>query len=230
MEMSALILAFSKSFLLALAGVLPILNPPATAPVFVNLTRGLVRDTRAMLARRIGRHVAMLLAGAMLVGSYVLDFFGLSLPVVRVAGGMIVASIAWRMLHTQQSSSDDNAQIAQSLAAANTARLRAFYPMTFPLTCGPGSIAATIAVGASLHTRGNLPITFSNLLGGLSAVLLLGVLVWLTFRYASALLARLGETGQIVLMRLMAFILLCVGIQIVWEGVRVLLRSLTTGS
>ena len=141
-----------------------------------------------------------------------------------------MASIAWRMLHTQQSSSDDNAQIAQSLAAAKTARLRAFYPMTFPLTCGPGSIAATIAVGASLHTRGNLPITFSNLLGGLSAVLLLGVLVWLTFRYASALLARLGETGQIVLMRLMAFILLCVGIQIVWEGVRVLLRSLTTGS
>ena len=79
-------------------------------------------------------------------------------------------------------------------------------------------------------TRGNLPITFSNLLGGLSAVLLLGVLVWLTFRYASAFASAPGaETGQIVLMRLMAFILLCVGIQIVWEGVRVLLRSLTGG-
>ena len=222
--------AFSKSLLFTLAGILPILNPLATAPLYVGFTQDLPESERAQVAKQMGKYVVLMLAGAMLVGSYVLDFFGLSLPVVRVAGGMIVASIAWRMLHTQQSSSDDNAQIAQSLAAANTARLRAFYPMTFPLTCGPGSIAATIAVGASLHTRGNLPITFSNLLGGLSAVLLLGVLVWLTFRYASALLARLGETGQIVLMRLMAFILLCVGIQIVWEGVRVLLRSLTPGS
>lgn len=213
--------AFSKSLLFTLAGILPILNPLATAPLYVGFTQDLPESERAQVAKQMGKYVVLMLAGAMLVGSYVLDFFGLSLPVVRVAGGMIVASIAWRMLHTQQSSSDDNAQIAQSLAAAKTARLRAFYPMTFPLTCGPGSIAATIAVGASLHTRGNLPITFSNLLGGLSAVLLLGVLVWLTFRYASALLARLGETGQIVLMRLMAFILLCVGIQIVWEGVRV---------
>ena len=154
--------AFSKSLLFTLAGILPILNPLATAPLYVGFTQDLPESERAQVAKQMGKYVVLMLAGAMLVGSYVLDFFGLSLPVVRVAGGMIVASIAWRMLHTQQSSSDDNAQIAQSLAAAKTARLRAFYPMTFPLTCGPGSIAATIAVGASLHTRGNLPITLAT--------------------------------------------------------------------
>ena len=75
MEMTALMFALGKSFLLALAGVLPILNPPASAPVFVNLTRGLDGATRRALARRIGVNVLLMLAGAMLIGTYVLDFF-----------------------------------------------------------------------------------------------------------------------------------------------------------
>ena len=221
MDIPAFALAFGKSLLFALAAVLPILNPPASAPVFVNLTRGLDHDTRAMLARRIGRHVVMLLAGAMLVGSYVLDFFGISLPIVRVAGGLIVASTAWRMLHVQHLAQDDKAQLAQSLTADNV-RIQAFYPMTFPLTCGPGSIAAAITVGASLHSR-RVTEALVNFAGGLAATLLVGLLVTLTFRYAGRLLRPLGEVGQIVFLRLMAFMLLCVGVQIVWDGASALL-------
>ena len=224
MEIPALVLAFGKSLLFALAAVLPILNPPASAPVFVNLTRGLDRGTRAMLARRIGRHVVFLLAGAMLVGSYVLDFFGVSLPIVRVAGGLIVASTAWRMLHTQQAASDDKAQMAQSLTEDNV-RIQAFYPMTFPLTCGPGSIAAAITVGASLHSR-RVSESLANFAGGLAATLIIGLLVALTFRYAGRLLRPLGEVGLVVFLRLTAFILLCVGVQIVWDGASALLLGL----
>jgi multiple antibiotic resistance protein len=224
MEIPALVLAFGKSLLFALAAVLPILNPPASAPVFVNLTCGLDRGTRAMLARRIGRHVVFLLAGAMLVGSYVLDFFGVSLPIVRVAGGLIVASTAWRLLHAQQAASDDKAQMAQSLTEDNV-RIQAFYPMTFPLTCGPGSIAAAITVGASLHSR-RVSESLANFAGGLAATLIIGLLVALTFRYAGRLLRPLGEVGLVVFLRLTAFILLCVGVQIVWDGASALLRGL----
>ena len=224
MEIPALVLAFGKSLLFALAAVLPILNPPASAPVFVNLTRGLDRGTRAMLARRIGRHVVFLLAGAMLVGSYVLDFFGVSLPIVRVAGGLIVASTGWRMLHTQQAASDDKAQMAQSLTEDNV-RIQAFYPMTFPLTCGPGSIAAAITVGASLHSR-RVSESLANFAGGLAATVLIGLSVFLTFRYAGRLLRPLGEVGLVVFLRLSAFILLCLGVQIVWNGAQELLRGL----
>ncbi len=224
MEIPALVLAFGKSLLFALAAVLPILNPPASAPVFVNLTRGLDRGTRAMLARRIGRHVVFLLAGAMLVGSYVLDFFGVSLPIVRVAGGLIVASTAWRLLHAQQAASDDKAQMAQSLTEDNV-RIQAFYPMTFPLTCGPGSIAAAITVGASLHSR-RVSESLANFAGGLAATLIIGLLVALTFRYAGRLLRPLGEVGLVVFLRLTAFILLCVGVQIVWDGASALLLGL----
>ena len=224
MDIPSLALAFGKSFLLALAAVLPILNPPASAPIFVNLTRGLDRSTRIALAQRIGRNAALMLMGAMLVGTYVLDFFGISLPIVRVAGGLIVASTAWRMLHTQQAASDDKAQMAQSLTDDNV-RIQAFYPMTFPLTCGPGSIAAAITVGAALHSR-RVPESLANFAGGLAGTVLIGVLVFLTFRYANRLLRPLGEVGLVVFLRLSAFILLCVGVQIVWNGAQELLRGL----
>ena len=221
-----LLAAFGKSLLFVFAGVLPIINPLASAPVFVDLTRGLSADSRSRLARGIGQNVILLLAGAMLLGSYVLDFFDVSLPVVRVAGGMVVASIAWRMLNAQQVTSNDTAQMAHQLTEDKVG-IRAFYPLTFPLTCGPGSIAVAIAMGASLHTRRSVTETMANIAGGLAAAVLLGLLVALTFRYAGRVLQRLGETGQIVFLRLMAFILLCIGVEIIWAGVRALLSTLT---
>ena len=224
MDISALALAFGKSFLLALAAVLPILNPPASAPVFVNLTRGLDRGVRASLAQRIGLNAALMLAGAMLVGTYVLDFFGVSLPIVRVAGGLIVAFTAWNMLYAQQVRNEDKAQMAESLTQDNV-RIQAFYPMTFPLTCGPGSISAAITVGAALHSK-HWGTSAANFAGGLTALAVIGVLIMLTFRYAGRILRPLGEVGLIVFLRLTAFILLCVGVQIFWDGASELIRGL----
>ena len=224
MEIPLLLGTFGKSLLFAVATVLPIVNPLATAPMFTTLTHGVDVSTRADLARRIGRHVAMLLIGATLVGSYVLDFFGISLPIVRVAGGLVVASMAWRMLNAQQAAEGDPDQMAQSVTASNM-RIRAFYPLTFPLTCGPGSIAVAITVGASLHTPkvAESLVTFA---GGMLGMALIGVLVALTYRYATRLLRPLGEMGQIVFMRLMAFILLSIGVQILWDGASALIGSL----
>ena len=224
MEMTALMFALGKSFLLALAGVLPILNPPASAPVFVNLTRGLDGATRRALARRIGVNVLLMLAGAMLIGTYVLDFFGVSIPIVRVAGGLIVGFTAWNMLYAQDAPSTETAQMAQSLTL-DRVRIQAFYPMTFPLTCGPGSISAAITVGAALHSR-QWALTAANFAGGLAAMLIVGLLVMLTYRYAGRLLRPLGEVGLIVFLRLTAFILLCVGVQIFWDGASELIRAL----
>ena len=224
MEIPLLLGTFGKSLLFAVATVLPIVNPLATAPMFTTLTHGVDEPTRADLSRRIGRHVAMLLIGATLVGSYVLDFFGISLPIVRVAGGLVVASMAWRMLNAQQAAEGDPDQMAQSVTASNV-RIRAFYPLTFPLTCGPGSIAVAITVGASLHTPkvAESLVTFA---GGVLGMVLIGVLVALTYRYATRMLRPLGEMGQIVFMRLMAFILLSIGVQIVWDGVSALIGPL----
>lgn len=215
--------ALGRGFLFTLAAILPILNPAATAPIFLGLTEGAREDTRALLARRIARNMFLLLAGSMLVGSYVLDFFGISLPIVRVGGGLIVASTAWRLLSADPSSVDPRVALAEAFTPEH-ARRQAFYPLTFPISCGPGSIAAAITVGVAL-VDSRVTITLARIGGGLLALLACGVLLYLAFRYAQQLLRPLGEAGTLVFLRLAAFILLCLGVQIIWDGVSELLAS-----
>jgi multiple antibiotic resistance protein len=223
MPIDDLAVAFGKSFLFAFAAVLPIINPAATAPIFLSLTGSASETTRTLLAGRIARNMFALMVGAMLVGSFVLDFFGISLPIVRVGGGLIVAAHAWRLLNTSHVASDSRTELAESFTPEAAIR-QAFYPLTFPLSCGPGSIAVAITVGVSVHDP-LLRVTMARLGGGVLAIALIGVLMYINFRYARQLLKPLGEAGMVVFLRLSAFILLCLGVQIVWDGVSELLRG-----
>jgi hypothetical protein len=114
--------ALGRSYLFVLAALLPILNPPATAPIFLSMTEGASASTRRLLARRIARNTILLLMGSMLVGSYVLDFFGISLPIVRVGGGLIVATAAWRLLSPGQQPLDEGSGIAKAFTAEQASR------------------------------------------------------------------------------------------------------------
>lgn len=212
-----LLSAFGRSFLFVLAALLPILNPAATAPIFLGLTEGASAPTHQLLARRIARNMFWLLLGAMLIGSYVLDFFGIALPIVRVGGGLIVAATAWRLLTTTQATVNSRTELAESFTA-EMAQRQAFYPLTFPISCGPGSIAAAITVGVSLSDA-RLSISVARMGGGVLALLSVAVLLYLAFRYAQQLLKPLGESGALIFLRLSAFILLCLGVQIIWDGV-----------
>ena len=223
-DITALLLLFGKSFLFVFAALLPILNPAATAPLFLGLTEGASDATRTVLARRIARNQVLLMVGAMLIGSYVLDLFGISLPIVRVGGGLILAANAWRLLHTNQATNDGRKVLAESFTPEN-ARNQAFYPLTFPISCGPASIAAAITVGVSLHDARPLR-SLANAGGGVLALCVIGVVTYVVFRYAVQLLRPLGEAGMVVFLRLTAFILLCLGVQIIWEGIRELVQSL----
>ncbi|HEX7381696.1 MAG TPA: MarC family protein [Nevskiaceae bacterium] len=216
MELQTLLLGFGKSLLLVVATVLPVLNPLAIAPVFVGLTEGLDHRTRGALARQIGVSTTILLVASVLVGSYVLRFFGISLPVVRAAGGLVVASIAWHMLNAQQATNPDKEDMARAFSR-DEVRTRAFYPLTFPLTCGPGAISVAIAVGAGLNAK-HVVLTAANFAGGLVGMVVVAAIVAVTYRYADFLVQRLGRVGTIVLLRLMAFLLLCIGIDMMWLG------------
>ena len=221
---ASLWLAFGKSFLFVLAALLPILNPAATAPIFLGLTEGASGATRATLARRIAVNMVYLMAGAMLVGSYVLDVFGISLPIVRVGGGLLLAANAWRLLHASHATNDSRQALAEAFTPDH-ARRQAFYPLTFPISCGPASIAAAITIGVTLHDN-RLPMSLAQFGGGVVALCVIGVVMFLAFRYAMQLLRPLGEAGTLVFLRLTAFILLCLGVQVIWDGVRELVRSL----
>ena len=212
----AFVVIFLKSLVLVPLTLLPIINPLSGAPVF-SATAG----NNPLVARRMARQVAIncwcILVASMLVGTYVLEFFGISLPIVRLGGGLMVAASGWRMLGSKGQDDVHTAVAKQAvdLPDSEIAR-RSFFPITFPLTTGPGSIAASIALGANLpHT----PVLY--LLGAIVAAVgaaITVLVVYLCYRNASTLLRKLGEIGTMVMMRLLAFMLLCIGIGIMWAG------------
>lgn len=216
MAFDVYLLAFAKSLLFSLATVLPILNPPGASPMFLSLTEGATDAMRASLAARVARNIFIMLMVAMLVGSLVLDFFGISLPIVRVGGGLLVISAAWRLLSADDSSNNASAKIAEAFTP-EVGRRKAFYPLTFPISCGPGSLAAAITVGVSLHDA-SMALSGARLIGAMFGIGLLSFIAFLCFRFAVQVLRPLGETGTIVMLRMSAFILLCLGVQIVWDG------------
>lgn len=217
-------LVFLASLLFALATLFPILNPPAVAPIFLSLTEGASNATRALLAKRIATNVLLMLAGAMIFGNIVLSFFGISLAIVRIGGGLLVVGSAWRLVNSPDGGTERAAQMAESFSA-ETARSRAFYPLTFPISCGPGSISAAITVGASLRDESHTT-SMIRLAGTLPALVIVSFALFLCLKFAARVLYRLGENGTAVFMRLSAFILLCVGVQIIWDGVSELLLQL----
>ena len=123
-----------------------------------------------------------------------------------------------------QATVDSRTELAESFTP-EMARRQAFYPLTFPVSCGPGSIAAAITVGVSLQDD-RLLLSLARMGGGVLALMAVGVLLYLAFRYAQRLLRPLGEAGTVIFLRLSAFILLCLGVQIVWDGASELLLDL----
>jgi multiple antibiotic resistance protein len=207
-----------ETALLVFAGLLPIVNPLGAAPMFLVMTSGSTREERASLAKRVAVNGAILLAASIFVGTYVLDFFDLSTGVVRVAGGLLLCAFAWDILRREDAASP--ALSKQGLPSS----ARSFYPLTLPLTVGPGSIAVAITLGAN-HSP-NVRALVVHATGYVIGIALVALTIYVSFAYAERLLRRLGEAGTNVVLRLSAFILLCIGVQIVWNGASALLATL----
>ena len=215
--------AFLEITLLAVAALLPIVNPVAGASAFLAKTSDLGPEDRRHTALRVARNGFVLLIASAAVGAYVLDFFGLSIPVVQVAGGLVVSVLGWTLL-SQDEAVDRVTRDAASTPTPDDIASRAFYPLTMPLTVGPGSISVAITLGANPpHGARALAVTLVAHAVGLAIVALV---IYIVYWKAGAVLRKLGRTGAAIVTRLSAFILLCVGVQIVWNGVRSLLLSL----
>lgn len=209
---------FADTFLLSYAALFPIVNPVGSAPLFLGLTQFCTDRERNALARNVAINSFFLLLGSLFVGSYVLEFFGISLPVVRIGGGLVVASFGWKLLNSDER--PDGERDAQK----NTSPIPdAFYPLTMPLTVGPGSISVAITLG-SQRPKGVDILHFAQAGGGgVLGILAIALSVYLCYRFAERTVKMLGKTGTNVVVRLSAFIMLCIGIQILWGGVSALL-------
>jgi multiple antibiotic resistance protein len=213
------LLHFGSIVMLAVGALLPIVDPLGGAPIYLAMTSGLSSMERARMAKSVAVNSFLLLIASALAGAYVLDFFGLSIPSVQVAGGIVVCLIAWSLLNSPNSQPVvDHA--ARKAASAEDLSQRAFYPMTLPLTVGPGSISVALTLGA--NPPPGLRQLLLTALAHTAGILMVALAVYYCYRYAERILRTLGATGTNVVVRLTAFILLCIGVQICWNGVHAL--------
>ncbi len=218
---------FGSVVMLAVGALLPIVDPLGGAPIYLAMTAGLDSGERARMAKAVGINSFLLLLASALIGAYVLDFFGVSIPSVQVAGGIVVCLIAWSLLNSPNTPPAVDRDPAHT-ATPDDLSQRAFYPMTMPLTVGPGSISVALTLGANppAGLRQLLLTTLAHAVG----ILLVALGVYFCYRYADRILRKLGPTGTSVVVRLTAFILLCIGVQICWNGIHALVTSGFLGS
>lgn len=211
-----------KSTVLIFSALLPIVNPLGDTPIFLSLTQEYTSGERRALARRVALNSFLLLIASLLVGTHILSFFGISLPVVQVGGGLVVISTGWTMLNWK--GADESKSAAQRAARPRNILQQAFYPLTLPLTVGPGSISVAITLGANSphHAGMNVLAILSALIGSV----LIAASVWLCYGFAERIARALGEAAMGVVMRLSSFLLVCIGVQILWNGASALLRNL----
>ena len=211
----------AKSILLFVSALFPIVDPIGGAPVFLSLTINHDRETRRLLARRIAMNSFILMLASFAIGSHVLSFFGISLPVVQVGGGMIVVSAGWALL--KQKDENERDAVGRSVSGRDVLR-DAFYPLTLPLTVGPGSISVAITLGANEpHSLGG---SLLSILAAAIGSAFVAATIYLCYAFADRLALVLGPTGTNVIVKLTSFLLVCIGVQIVWNGLSQLLRSL----
>ena len=213
-----------KSILLIVSALFPLVNPIGGSPIFLLLTEEYSRAERKLLARSVAMNSFVLLIVSVLVGTHILTFFGISLPVVQVGGGLIVVSTGWGMLtRSDPEAGADRGRMHQNVDPQEIFK-KAFYPLTLPLTVGPGSISVAITLGANepRHLGANVLAILSAAIGSL----LIAASVYVCYAYADRLAAALGRNGMNVILRLSAFLLVCIGVQILWNGLSALVKTL----
>lgn len=205
------------SFLLVLSGLFSIVNPIGAALIFAQVNARRSHADRVELARRISVYSAMIMLAALWAGAPILNFFGVSLAALRVAGGLVVAASAWTLLTAPEArEARKQAEAGTEHPSENLAEV-AFFPLTLPFTTGPGTIAVAVALGANRPAA--MPERIGFYVGASLAALAIAVTVRLVYGSADRVVALVGPVGARVLGRLFAFLLLCVGTQITLNGV-----------
>lgn len=217
-----------RAFLLAFTALLPLINPIGSALVFL----GLVGEQPAMVYKQLAGRIALATFGFLVViefvGSLLLSFFGISLPIVQITGGLVIAATAWTLLFEKGSGAharNKRQEIADSMPADDKDLTeKIFYQFTFPITAGPGTLVIMVTLSAHA-SQNNLPFAAATHGGIVMAAAVLSVSVYLCYAYAPKLINAVSPSATNGILRVVAFILMCIGVQIGWNGVALLTAS-----
>ena len=197
-------------FIFLLAALFSVLNPIGTVPIFVGLTQGYSKKERSRVALLTAINVFIILIISFFVGQYVLTFFGITIPALRIAGGIIIASSGFSLLNGKFSKNKGiNKKVEEEIQRRNDIALT---PLAMPMLAGPGSISLLIAYYQEHHSTSD--ILFSSL-----SILTVAFSIFLILRSAHYLAKMLGSSGIIAISRIIGFLTIAIGIQYIISSI-----------
>ena len=217
------------SFLIAFSVLLPLINPLGSALVFLGLTGEAPASVYRSLARRIAIDNVIFLVIIELLGATILRFFGISLPIVQFSGGIVIAAMGWSVLNERDARANSRNKQEETEVRDETKledlEHKVFYPFTFPITSGPGTLVAVLTLTAHISNK-DISKDIQAHVGVFLAVVVLSLLVYFCYAYAPKITKVIPPSTAHGILRVVAFILLCIGVQIAWNGLSVLIGNL----
>lgn len=215
-----MISAFLSAFVFAYTTLVPVINPFSGAMFFISLTRDVSERDRAYVAGQISIFCLIIMLVCLFAGHFILSFFGISVGALRVAGGCVLFAAGWSALNAPAHDSSSEEPSKGKSYTRSQLKSMAFYPFTLPLTTGPGCIAVAVALGTSL------PYDVPNIAGTVAAIIATMLTIWVCYRYSDRVSKAVGTAGADALARIMAFILICLGVSVFWTGFSELWKTL----
>ena len=199
-----------KAVGLGLLTILPLANPLTTVALFLGLSGNMSQTERRRQSRKVGFYVFIIMIVSWYAGQLVMNTFGISIPGLRIAGGLIVSFIGFRMLFPPTAMPSNHEETQSSSVA--------FVPLAMPSTAGPGTIAMIISSAATIKSGVTFPVWVFWVAPPLIYALV-GLIVWACLSCSGAVMRFLGKGGIEAISRLMGFLLVCMGVQFLINGI-----------
>jgi multiple antibiotic resistance protein len=216
--------ALATFFGLSVAALFPVINPVGSALILLGIVGAESGDVYRKLAKSIAINTTLFLLVVQAVGAAILKVFGISLPVMQLAGGLVLATMGWHLLNQSDArKTNDNHSVEQ--VDKTPLQDSVFYPLTFPMTAGPGCVVVTATLSAHASREGAMAALTAH--AGLAlAIVVMSASVYICYARAPVITRRIRPQTAHGILRVIAFLLMCIGVQIMWNGTEVLVKTL----
>lgn len=214
---------FLELVFVSFVALFPVVNPIGTALVLDPLLHHSVGTARRVASAKIAFYCFLICTVTLLIGIWIFKLFGISLPVVQMAGGILICRAGWQMLEARKGS-NESAETSQPAKPESVDDIL-FYPMAFPMTTGAGTISVLLTLSAHSNESA-LGFRLISVGAIFMAVVIMSALIYVCYAFTPTVLGRLGPRGEQVMNRLSAFLVFCVGLQIAVSGVTHLVKNM----
>jgi multiple antibiotic resistance protein len=199
----------------------PAVNPVGSAFIVDPLLAGLDLAQRRAATKRIAFYCLVVCTVSIIAGSYILQLFGISIPIVQLCGGIMICRMGWQLLNSEDGITKGKKETAQPTSGEIENIL--FYPIAFPMTTGAGTISVLLTLSAHGEDT-DITKHLVQLSALFIAILLICILIYVCYVNTPRLIRKLGPRGEQIVNKLSAFLVFCIGMQIAYGGLRTLLK------